>query len=199
MEDETRLRQCLGRLWPHVDADAVALTGGVALGLLRPGLRARLADVDLVVQRMDAVRPSVTRDFLVSHYHAPGPRGTRSFAQLVDPAARLRVDIFPDPAGSVPRAIRRDLAGASRLVVTAADLLAHKRALLTRPVDEKHWRDAVALAEMLGEPTPPVPPSLLPDVYSTDPMRVCERCALGRSPDFPLAEKPAILDVLGYV
>ena len=184
------LRRCLERLAPHVDRDALALTGGVALGLHLPAF-ARLADIDFVARDMSAVRSSVTRDFLISHRHvAPD----KPMVQLVDPETRLRIDVFPDRAGSVGRAAPHD----GWLVVAAADLLAHKRTLLARPVDPKHWRDVAALSAHLGEPLPPAP-VLAPDVYCTDLAYVCVRCERGRSPDFPLAPKAAIFALLGYV
>lgn len=186
------LSRCLQRLKPHVDADALALTGGVALAALLPGSRTRVADVDFVARRMDAVRPSVTRDFLVSHYHvAPD----KPIVQLVDPETRLRLDIFPDRLDSVARATLRD----GWRIVTAADLLAHKRTLLDGPVDEKHWRDALALAALLREPPPARPPELRPDVYCTDLAYVCARCTRSASADFPIALKQTILDILGYL
>ena len=181
---------CLERLRAHVDADALALTGSVALGVHLPAL-ARVADVDFVARRMDAVRPSVTGDFLVSHYHvAPD----KPIVQLVDGETRLRIDVFPDRADALARATVHE----GWRVVTAADLLAHKRTLLGRPVDPKHWRDIVALSALCGEPLPPEP-ALAPDVYCTDLRYVCARCERSRSSAFPLAPKRAIFDVLGYV
>jgi hypothetical protein len=185
-----RLRACLDRLAPHVERDALALTGGVAITLHLPE-RARLADVDFVARRMEAVRPSVTRDFLVSHYHAAPDK---PMVQLVDRETHLRIDVFPDRAGSVARATVHD----DWRVVTASDLLAHKRTLLGKPVDPKHWHDMVALAALCGEPLPPAP-ALVPDVYCTDLAYVCARCERSRSPNFPLAPKRAIFDLLGYV
>lgn len=203
MTDEDRLAACLARLWPHLDGEALALTGGVAIGVHLPSRR-RLADVDFVAARMDAVRPSVTREYLVSHYHVPGPGVKKAIVQLVDPATRLRIDVFPDHAGAVARATKNVVAGGPRLVVGAADLLAHKRALLARAreggtVDDKHWEDACALAALCGEPAPPAPASMARDVYSTDLGYVCDRCARSASPAFPLADKREIFAILGYV
>ncbi|HEY2747309.1 MAG TPA: hypothetical protein VGL86_21955 [Polyangia bacterium] len=195
---DTRLEACLARLRPHVDADALALTGGVAMTLHVAGSRAWLADVDFVARRMDAVRSSVTRDFLVSHYHVAQPGVKKSIVQLVDPETRLRVDVFPDLANAVARADWCELAAQPWRIVTAADLLAHKLALFARPVDGKHWRDACALAEILSAPLPE-PPTLVPDVYAQDLALVCDRCTLSRSADFPLAPKRAIFTLLGHV
>jgi hypothetical protein len=195
-----RLDRCLMRLLPHLDGDEVALTGGVALAVHLRGRRvADAADVDFVARRMDAVAPSVARDFLVSHYHVVQAGVPKAMVQLVDPKTRLRVDVFPDLGGVVKRAQRALVGGALLPVVTAADLLAHKLELLQKPADAKHWRDAVALAALCGATPPPEPPHLVPDVYSTDLALVCDRCERSSSPDFPLADKHAIFDLLGYV
>ena len=123
------LARCLERLKPHVAVDQLALTGGVALAAIVPGSRTRVADGDFVARRRDAIRPSVTRDFLVSHHHvAPD----KPIVQFVDPETRLRIDIFPDRLDCVARATSLD----GWRMVTPADLLAHKRSLLDRPVVE---------------------------------------------------------------
>ena len=194
-----RLESCLARLLPHLVGDDVALTGGIALAVHLPTSRATVADVDFVARRMSAVSPSVARDFLVSHFHVVQPGVPKALVQLVDPVTRLRIDVFADLAGAVARARRTTVAGAALLVVGAADLLAHKLQLLGKPVDEKHWRDAVALAGLCAAPPPPRPAAFAPDRYSTDLALDCDRCARSRSPDFPLAPKLAIFEQLGYV
>ncbi len=199
-----RLRDCLARLVPHLDGEEVALTGGLAVELHlaaagQPSLRGRIADLDFVARSMDAVMPSVACDLLVSHYHVRQPGVPKAIVQLIEPATRLRIDIFPDLSGMMARAARASVAGTSLLVVAAADLLAYKRALLAKPVDAKHWHDAVALAGLLGAPPPPRPAELRRDVYCTDLALVCDRCTRSRAPAFPLAPKRAIFDLLGYV
>jgi hypothetical protein len=104
-----RLSICLHKLVDHVRLNDVAITGGVAiqLGLAetgRAGGRTTIADLDLVASSLDAVRPSVSRVFLVSHYHVVQPGVPKFMVQLVDPASRIRVDVFPDLAGSLARA-----------------------------------------------------------------------------------------------
>ena len=188
--------ELLTRWARHVDGDDLALTGGVALEQVLRGSRARVADVDFVARRMDAVSPSVTREFLVSHRHLPPDK---PILQLVDPKTRLRIDVFPDRLGSVARARRSDVAGVSLLVVAPADLLAHKLELLAKPVDPKHWRDAVALSQLCGVAPPPEPASSPPDVYCTDLAYRCARCERAHSAEFPIADTRAIFDILGYV
>jgi hypothetical protein len=192
VKGDDRIARCLARLLPHVDGEALALTGGVAMAHHLPKSRDDVADVDFVARAIEAVAPSVARDFLISHRHD-------TMVQLVEPKTRLRVDLFVDRIGAVARAQRGLVAGALLPVVTAADLLAHKLELLAHPVDEKHWRDACALAARCGAPPPPRPAAFAPDVYSRDLALVCARCQRSLAPEFPLAPKKAVFDVLGYV
>jgi len=96
------LHSCLRRLAPHLDLERIALTGGVAIGIRAAQHRAdttRAAaadDIDLVAGSADAVRSSVSTDFLISHFHLPQPGYAKFLVQLGDAAARLRVDVFPD-------------------------------------------------------------------------------------------------------
>ncbi len=135
---------------------------------------------------------------MLVHYH----RGDRFIVQLVDPATRLRVDIFPDRRGALPRARRRD---DGWLVLDLADILDHKLELLARasaasPIDPKHAADARALSERLRRPPPVVDPAVLcPDVYSQAIDARCERCEAAASAAWPLAPKKRIFELLGYV
>lgn len=192
-----RVRRCLERLAPHVDAHSVALTGGVALALMGDGARDRITDIDFVARHMTAIDASVTRDFFVSHYHVAQPGVPKAMVQVVDPATRLRIDIFQDLAGVVDRAYLS--ATVPFAVLDAADLLAHKLQLLRKPVDDKHWRDAVFLAAHCGVEPPPRPENSATDDYCQDLELRCERCELSQSASFPLAPKRAIFEILGYV
>jgi hypothetical protein len=104
------LHDCLRRLMSHVDPERIALTGGVAIGIhlaVASGDRTRAIaaeDVDLVADDVDAVRPTVTGEFLVSHFHLPQSGYAKFLVQLVDPATRLRLDFFPDAGRVLSRA-----------------------------------------------------------------------------------------------
>jgi hypothetical protein len=95
--------------------------------------------------------------------------------------------------------------GAHELRLLAlGDILEHKLLTLSKaspanPVDPKHADDAYALGELLQRPVPAIDRDCLAeDVYGIDDL-VCQRCALSRSDDFPLASKEAIFRVLSYV
>jgi hypothetical protein len=67
-----RLQTCLTRLIPHVDATRIAVTGSVAIGIHGSHARRKYPraeapeDVDFVAETLDAIRPSVAREFLIS-------------------------------------------------------------------------------------------------------------------------------------
>ncbi len=197
------------RLLAHCDVDAIALTGGVAIDLHLAALgqqpsRRSHTDLDFVVSRIDAVAPSVSRDFLVSHYHLPQPGVPKFLLQLVDPATRLRIDIFPDLVGSVASAEWRSIAGMRLKVLTLASIFEHKLLTVSRaspehPVDPKHLRDASRLGALLGREVPPVAAeAVVADVYGGDVDATCERCALSRHPGFPLASQREVFELLGW-
>lgn len=115
------------------------------------------------------------------------------------------MDVFPDSLGALPRAREREVAGVPLRVLDANDILDHKLATLARasghrPVDEKHYRDALILGSLRGRSiaAPPVS-SLRPDLYSRDVDAACAPCGRCRSDAFPLAPKQRIRDILGYV
>lgn len=204
-----RLGGCFTRLLPCFGERDVALAGGVAVEYHlakagRPALRVVPADVDLVARRVEGDAREIVRAFLVSHYHEPGAGRAKALLQLVDPPARLRIDVFPDTFDALVRARSATIGGASLPVLDPRDILAHKietirKASAASPADPKHWRDAAALAPLCGVVLPPLSPHLRTAVLSTDPGAVCERCERSRSADFPLADKREIFDLLGYV
>jgi len=122
------LNACFRRLVPHLDTARVALTGGVAIGLhlgvtRRDRIRCPIAgDVDFVADDADVVRPTVTTDFLVSHFHLPQPGYPKFLIQLVDPGTRLRLDFFPDSLRALKRARVAAIAGVQLRVLEAQDI-----------------------------------------------------------------------------
>jgi hypothetical protein len=205
------LHNCLTRLIPHVDAARIALTGGVAIGMHIASVHAdstRAAaaeDVDFVAESVTAIRPTVTSEFLVSHFHLPQSGYPKFLVQLVDPVTRLRLDFFPDTLQALGRALVVDAAGVPLRMLGVDDILEHKIRLLSvavgeAPAEKKHYVDAVRLGAICGRDVlslAAVP--LVSRAFSQDLDATCPRCQASRSAAFSLAPKRAIFDILGYV
>jgi len=205
-----RLSGCLTRLRPHLRLDEIALAGGVAISLrvAETGMAAwrhSIPDLDFVARRREAIASSVAEEFLVCHYHLPQPGYPKFLVMVADSVSRIRVDVFPDLVGFIGKAQPMSVCGLPWLVLDFESMLDHKLLTLAeaserRPVDEKHHRDAVLLAKLLGRSVPDVPPtSFRTDVYSTDLDAQCARCEASRDPAFPLAPKRRVFELLGYV
>jgi len=205
-----RVGACIAKLHRHVARDGVALTGGAAIEMTAAsaGLtsnRHSLRDLDFVISDQTLVSSSVAADFLIGHYHVPQDGVPKFLLQLVDPATRLRVDIFPDLTGAKNRARPIRIAAELLLMLDGDDMLEHKLRTLAqassdRPVDEKHYRDAALLAAICGRPVPQVSTNVLgPDVYGTDVSVHCDKCMRSATAAFAIAPRRAILDLLGYV
>jgi hypothetical protein len=205
------LRNCLSRLLPPVDRDRIAMTGGVAIGvhLARSygdaSRGAAAEDIDFAVESVDAIRPTVTNDFLVSHFHLPQMGYPKFMVQLVDPVTRLRLDFFPGALAVLERSATVDIAGVSVRILAPEDILDHKIHLLASasaeaPVEAKHYSDAIRLGGIsqraISRMAAPHPASR---AYSRDVNATCPRCEASKRPVFPLAPKQAIFDVLGYI
>jgi hypothetical protein len=207
--DADRLSVCLGRLTPHLQLSAVALTGGIAMQVGLTGLghasgRNRIADLDFVATSLEAVSASVVGPFLVSHFHVLRPGVPKFMVQLVDPESRLRIDIFPDLAGSIPNAQVTAIGAYQLPVLPLEKIFEHKVQALSRasaaaPIDPKHAHDARVLGIALRRSVPTVAPgSLAADAYGLDQDWYCGRCELSRDADWPLAPKGEIFELLGW-
>ncbi len=205
------VRGSLWRLLPHLRCDEVAIGGGLAMALHLEAAagpvssRRSIADVDLLAEQPKTLASSIAQQFLVSHYHSPLPNSRQFFVQIVDPIFRLRIDIFSDPLGYIAKARPLPTWDLPLAVLDANSLLDHKLHMLAaadskRPVDEKHYLDALNLAELCGRKVPAISPDCLgKDVYCTDLHRQCRHCIARPNPAFPLSSKREIFDVLGYV
>lgn len=204
-----RLAGCLSRLLPHLAADGVAITGSVAMeiGLARagqPGSRRTVTDLDLVASDLGVVSPGVASAFLISHYHVPQPDAPKFMVQLVDPVARIRIDIFPDLAGSIGLAQTVTIGDHAVKVLTLESIFDHKaqtlaRASRARPVDPKHQQDAERLQRVVsGDLAAVAAEALVPEVYGGDADLACRRCEASRDERFPLASKQKIFEILGW-
>jgi hypothetical protein len=209
LSETARLSECLERLAPHVRLNSVAITGGIGIevGLAALGqtaTRDRVADLDLVASSIDVISESVVGPFLVSHYHVVGPGVPKFMIQLVDPESRIRIDVFPDLAGSIADAQTVRIGQQPMPVLPLTRIFEHKIQTLVRashaaPIDPKHVRDAQALGAVLRRPVPMVAgEALVPDVYGEDD-GYCARCELSRDANWPLAPKDQIVELLGWI
>jgi hypothetical protein len=209
LTDIDRLSGCLDRLMPHVRPGSVAITGGVGMQLGMAGLgqqspRDEIADLDLVAVSSEAVTPTVVEQFLVSHYHVVRPGVPKFMIQLVDPVSGIRIDVFPDLVGSVVDARTIKIGEHAVQVLPLERIFEHKVLTLSRasqsaPIDPKHAHDARVLGDLLGRQVPGVAlETLAPDVYGIEADVSCERCELSSHPNWPLAPKDRILELLGW-
>lgn len=83
------------------------------------------------------VSARVTTDVPVSHFHLPPPRYSKFLVQLVDPVSRLRVDIFPDTAGSIHRSAVLPISNNRVRVLDPDPILDHKLATLARASEQR--------------------------------------------------------------
>lgn len=165
--------------------------------------RNRVADLDFVISSLDAISPTVAGSFLVSHYHVVQPGVPKFMVQLVNPMSPLRIDFFPDVAGSIADAQMTAIGGHQIQVLPLERIFEHKLLTLSRAspaarIDPKHVHDAQLLARALHRPAPTVAAgSLAPDVYGVEDWN-CRRCELSRDADWPLAPRERIFELLGW-
>ncbi|HEX8069946.1 MAG TPA: hypothetical protein VF546_08345 [Pyrinomonadaceae bacterium] len=160
-EDGDRCFGSLAKLARHTDAPVV-LTGSIAAGwhLLNAGRRIKrrpLNDIDTVaVAGLPHVRPSVSRDFLINHFHPARPRG-KVLLQLVDAEHGTRTEVFTPATDSLAERLSDCAVGplACR-VVSAEDAAAKLLSIICcvledRPVDPKyveHFDQLATVADM---------------------------------------------------
>jgi len=139
-----------------------ALTGGLAIDARlrahgRPIQERALNDVDLVVDRFDAIPPALVDGFLLNHIHPHAPEG-KTLLQVIDRANALRVDLFRAFGTTMSRATVLDDQTGSLRVVSVEDLVARTTAHVYGQlqngleIDPKYVRSFMRLAD-LGRPT----------------------------------------------
>ncbi len=156
-ENETkRIESLLDKLLPHLEVREFVIVGGLAIRfhLFSRGVEfpiRQFNDLDMIAKTNHTLRPSVTRDFLISHYHLIP--GQVPYVALVDAINHITVDIFGyDPAPEKVVAVgykdyRLDIVSVEdQLVKTVADctrILTDKYAL-----DPKQITDAKLLMKI---------------------------------------------------
>jgi hypothetical protein len=96
-EDISKCHGSLAKLARHLE-EPVMITGSLATNwhLLKTGRRIkkqRLNDIDVVVEDLASLRSSLSRDFLIRHFH-PTRSGGRILIMLIDEEHATRIDVF---------------------------------------------------------------------------------------------------------
>lgn len=97
--DVTRVHALLRDLIPHLRPKKFILVGGIATryNVARAGLSfpiRPLNDVDIIIEDIDVILPTVTQDFLVYHRHPKPDYNGLFYVALIYPKAKLKVDFF---------------------------------------------------------------------------------------------------------
>ena len=147
-EDVFRCFGSLSKLARHT-GEPIVITGSIAAGwhLLNSGRRLekrRLNDIDTVaVTGLSPIRPSLSQDFLINHFHPDRERG-KVLLQLVDEEHCTRTEIFTPASDSLAeRLLDCAVGGLPCRMVSAEDALSKLLSIIHpvtegRPVDPKY-------------------------------------------------------------
>ncbi|OGE27663.1 hypothetical protein A3B42_02405 [Candidatus Daviesbacteria bacterium RIFCSPLOWO2_01_FULL_38_10] len=96
-QDTQKVLGVLSRLIPHVVQENLVIVGGITRRhhLMRHGIpypQRPFNDLDFMIRDRSEMKPSITSEFLLAHYHLP--RDTSFFAGLVDPQTKVTIDVF---------------------------------------------------------------------------------------------------------
>lgn len=230
--DKIRISTHLEKLLPYLSSHQFALVGGIAIRyhLTQRGIDYPIRpfnDLDMIARNAFVVSPSVTKDFLVYHYH---PQIRDSFyIVLVDPQSKTKIDIFnydPAPEKLIPVPFKGQqveiVSIEDQLVKTALDI---RRISNEAKVDPKQFIDVELLmkianlneaeeiwknkyfARFQGSLSETIKQAQhiareRPDWLREKPFRkpkpyVCQNCH--GTDDFPITPMEDIYNVLGYV
>lgn len=146
-EDITRCHGSLSKLARHLK-EPVVLTGGIAVGwhLLGNGAqreKRHLNDIDIVVEGLSGLCSSLSKHFLIAHFHPTRERG-KILIQLVDEEYRTRIDLFTPSSNSlIERLLPSVLGNVACRFVSIEDLLSKLLSIIypamrNEPVEPKY-------------------------------------------------------------
>jgi hypothetical protein len=126
-EDVTRCLGVLSKLERHLEG-SVILTGGIAtawqlLSCGRSYQQRSLNDIDVVVEDLQYLPPSLSADFLINHFHPTRGRG-RILIQLVDEEFCIRIDVFTPTTPTLMRRLKTAVGRTSCRLVSTEDISA---------------------------------------------------------------------------
>lgn len=103
-KDRERMRIFLVKFLKHVDRNKLVVCGGLAIrfNITQHGLtfpRRPFNDLDLLIESPNDIKPTITTDFMLYHYHPKNPSDpvepSYFFYAFVDSQSRLKADVFP--------------------------------------------------------------------------------------------------------
>jgi hypothetical protein len=234
-EDASRCFGSLAKLARHLD-EPVVITGSIAAGwhLLNRGRQPEkrcLNDIDTVaVAGLSHVRPSLSQDFLINHFHPYRERG-KVLLQLVDEEHGTRTEVFTPGSdslaerlldcavGDLPCRIVSAEDGSAKLLSIIHSVIEGQpvdpkyveqfdalSAVADRPVTRKVWReyrkenqslDFDEAAAAVKSRIAANPNLLQATFYCQDVGLTCAWCQ--ESELFPIASRPRVYEILGYV
>src|SRR2546423_498494 len=136
-EDISKCHGSPAQLARHLE-EPVMITGSVAAGwhLLKNGRRIekqRLNDIDVVVEGLASLRSSLSRDFLIRHFH-PDRGGGRILIMLIDEEHGTRIDVFTPTTRTLTRRLTDFAIGDIACRVVAAEDLSAKLLSVIYPI-----------------------------------------------------------------
>ncbi len=125
-EDAVRCQSSLLKLHRHLTKEII-ITGSLATGCHLLGnnrqIKNKLNDIDIVVNDLSALLPSLSNDFLIRHFHPDREKG-KILMMLVDKENKLRIDIFtPQTANLSKRSSFIEIVEMCWKIVSVEDLL----------------------------------------------------------------------------
>ena len=157
-EDAARWRGSVSKLARHL-TEPVVVTGSIAVHwhLLNNDVRRKMThlnDIDVVVEGLPSLRPSLSQEFLIRHFHPQRGRG-RILIMLVDEEHRTRIDVFtPGSSSLAARFTELATEGFPCMVVSAEDLSAKLLSIIYpitsgEPVEPKYVESFRALSTVV--------------------------------------------------
>ena len=136
-EDISRCHGSLAKLARHLK-EPVMITGSLAASwhLLENGRqikKQRLNDIDVVAKDLASLRPSLSRDFLIRHFH-PTRGGGRILIMLIDEEHATRIDVFTPTTRMLTRRLTDFAIGDIACRVIAAEDLSAKLLSVIYPI-----------------------------------------------------------------
>lgn len=96
-QDTQKVLGVISRFIPYVVQENLVIVGGLARRhhLMKHGIpypQRPFNDLDFMIRDRLEMKPSITNEFLIAHYHLP--RNSSFFVGLVDPQTKATIDVF---------------------------------------------------------------------------------------------------------